>query len=297
MATWDISGSLIRMVVLFGAMAGVPFLRRWAGGPLRAYLVVFGGVLFMFAWEGTQLYNLAARPDFHVADIAWKSVSVQATGYIFILLGLLWWIRDLRLTRNELQRSNAALQQVAATDFLTGLLTRRQASFLLDFETARARRSGLPLGFIMIDIDHFKEVNDTHGHQAGDAVLVHIGKLLKSRLRSSDIVSRYGGEEFLVLVTEAGYAATVDLANDLRVLIEQNPVTHEDVQIPVRASFGVVVSHVDGGDSAHEAIKRADAALYAAKARGRNRVVSWEDIAEKPPAAISPPKESPALTE
>jgi diguanylate cyclase (GGDEF)-like protein len=200
-------------------------------------------------------------------------------------MGLLLWGRDLRRAQDDLARSNMALQQVAATDFLTGLLSRRQASFLLDFETARARRSGRPLSFIMIDLDHFKAVNDQYGHPAGDAVLVHVGEILKSRLRASDIVSRYGGEEFLVLIPDATYETTVELANNLRQMIEQSPAMYKGTEIPIRASFGVSVSQVDRGESSQEAISRADAALYAAKALGRNRVVGWEEIA---PPAVAP---------
>jgi diguanylate cyclase (GGDEF)-like protein len=278
MTTCDLSGSLIRLVVLAGALVGVPFLRKWVGGQLRSYVVVMGGLLCMVASEAMQLY-FAPQVVISPPEIAWDAVCTQAIGYVAVLGGILLWVSDMRMTRDELRRSNLALQQVAATDFLTGLLSRRQASFLLDFEAARARRSGHPLGFIMIDLDHFKAVNDTYGHAAGDAVLVHVGGLLKSRLRASDIVSRYGGEEFLVLIPDATYESTVDLANNLRQMIEQSPAKHCGKEIQVRASFGVSVSHIDRGDSAQDAIARADAALYAAKAMGRNRVVGWEEIA------------------
>jgi|WetSurMetagenome_2_1015567.scaffolds.fasta_scaffold08265_5 diguanylate cyclase (GGDEF)-like protein len=283
MTVWDFSGSLVRLAVLLGALVAFPYLWRWAGGRARAYLIAAGGLLFMAAWEGSQVVRAIMDSGLQPAGVAWDAVSVQAIGYIAILLGILVWIHDLRQTRDELKRSNLALQEVASTDFLTGLLSRRQASFLLSFETARARRSKLPLGFIMIDLDHFKQVNDTHGHAAGDAVLAHIGHLLKQRLRASDIVSRYGGEEFLVLVPAATLDGTVALANTLRESIETTPVEHKGVAIRVTASFGVVVSQVgQDANSAEEALQRADAALYAAKALGRNRVVNWEDVAPRP---------------
>jgi diguanylate cyclase (GGDEF)-like protein len=245
----------------------------------------------MVAAEALQLL-FAPQVVVTPPNIAWDVVCTQAIGYVAVLAGMLLWVGDLRRTRDELRRSNLALQQVAATDFLTGLLSRRQASFLLDFEAARARRSRHPLGFVMIDLDHFKTVNDTYGHAAGDAVLVHVGSLLKSRLRASDIVSRYGGEEFLVLIPDATYESTVDLANNLRQIIDQSPAKHDGKEIPVHASFGVAVSHIDSGDSAQDAIARADAALYAAKALGRNRVVGWEEIAAQAaqPAASRAPQ-------
>jgi diguanylate cyclase (GGDEF)-like protein len=285
MDAWDLSASLVRLVILLGAMVGLPFLRRWVGGPLKAYLVAFGGLLFVSMAEAVQFWQLVVQTDYRPPGIAWDTLCTLSTGYVAILLGLLMWIRDLRRIRDELQRSNLTLQEAAATDFLTGLLSRRQASFLLDFETARARRSGRPLGFIMIDLDLFKQVNDTYGHLAGDAVLVHVGQLLKSRLRASDIVCRYGGEEFLVLLPDATYENTTDLANSLRKLLEESPTRYGDNEITIRASFGVAVSHIDGGVTAQDAITRADAALYAAKALGRNRVVSWEEIAPRTAAA------------
>jgi diguanylate cyclase (GGDEF)-like protein len=283
MTVWDFSGSLVRLAVLFGALLALPFLWRWAGGRVRAYMIVAGGLLFMTAWDGVQVIRTFLESGLQPAGVAWDAVSVQAIGYIAILLGILVWIHDLRRVRDELKKSNLALQEVASTDFLTGLLSRRQASFLLSFETARARRSKLPLGFIMIDLDHFKKVNDLHGHAAGDAVLAHIGQILKKRLRTSDIVSRYGGEEFLVLVPAATLDGTVALASTLREIIERTPISFKGKTIQVTASFGVVVSHI-GNDtnSAEEALRQADTALYAAKALGRNRVVNWEDVAPRP---------------
>jgi diguanylate cyclase (GGDEF)-like protein len=289
MTVWDLSGSLVRLTVLVGALVALPYLRRWAGGHVRSYLVVAGGLLFMSASEGAQVFLAVSQSALLPAHIAWDHVSIQAAGYITILLGLLLWIRDLRQTRNDLQRSNSALQKVAATDFLTGLVSRRQASFLLDFETARARQRRHPLGFIMIDLDHFKTINDEHGHLAGDAVLAHIGHLLKSRLRETDIVSRYGGEEFLVLIPAATSPGVAALAETLRQAIAENPTAYRGQSLPMTASFGVVTSHIDGEETAQDAISRADAALYAAKALGRNRVIRWEDIAprtEEPAADV-----------
>ena len=279
--TSDVSAILVRLVVLLGLLIGLPLLRPWAGGQLRAYLVAFGGLLFIFMAEAVHLFNLTTGPNAYPTSIAWQTVATLGGGYVTVLFGLLLWIRDLRKARQDLQQANVNLQQMATTDYLTGLATRRQASFLLDFETARARRSGKPLGFIMIDLDHFKQVNDAHGHQAGDAVLTHVGKLLKGRLRGTDIVSRYGGEEFLVLIPGTDYQSTVELAETLRRHIEDSPVKFGDQEIPVRASFGVAVSHADAQDRAEVAISRADAALYAAKALGRNRVVGWQEIAPR----------------
>ena len=202
--------------------------------------------------------------------------QLDAPGFALILFGVLLSFRTMARKSNELRNQNAILKREASTDALTGLLNRRQAGFLLDYGAARARRSSEPLGFIMIDLDHFKNVNDTLGHQAGDAVLVHVAQLLKSRMRGSDILARYGGEEFLVVVADPNPEGIVTLANDLRRLIEEHPAEHGGHPVSVTASFGVAISLVDTEEATQECIGRADAALYAAKARGRNQVVSWE---------------------
>jgi diguanylate cyclase (GGDEF)-like protein len=114
-----------------------------------------------------------------------------------------------------------------------------------------------------------------------------VGKIIKNRLRSSDIVARYGGEEFLVVILDPNPATIMTLADNLRLLIEQRPVRHDNVEIPVCASFGVVISHVDSEDGVREAISKADKALYAAKSQGRNCVVNWDQISPRPQEAAA----------
>jgi diguanylate cyclase (GGDEF)-like protein len=210
--------------------------------------------------------------------IAWDSVYIHAAGYLAIGLGLLVWIRDLRRCRDELQRDNINLKQMAATDFLTELLTRRQALLHVDHEMARARRTGKPMAFVMVDLDRFKLVNDTHGHQAGDAVLVHIARILKGRMRASDIVARYGGEEFLLVLPETDLASAVQLANDLRQLLHQHPAKYESLEIPVLASFGIAMHGPGQTSTIKDIVGRADASLYTAKGLGGDRVITWQDV-------------------
>ncbi len=178
----------------------------------------------------------------------------------------------------ELEEANAELKRMASTDFLTGLVNRRQAHVQFEREMARIRRYPTSIGVIMCDLDRFKPVNDTHGHPAGDAVLAHVAKILKSRARGSDIVARYGGEEFLLVLPEADLESTTKVANALRRQVRDNPARHGELDLPIRASFGVSV--LDPGQSAtpRELIARADEALYAAKGLGGNRVVSWRDL-------------------
>lgn len=225
--------------------------------------------------------------------IAWDSVYIHAAGYLAIGLGLLVWIRDLRRTRDELQRDNVNLKQLAATDFLTELLTRRQALLHVEHEMARAKRTGKPMAFIMVDLDSFKHVNDTYGHQAGDDVLVHIAKILKGRMRASDIVARFGGEEFLLALPETDLENAVQLANSLRQLLHLHPAKYDPLEIPVMASFGIAMMVPAQNPTIKEVIGRADASLYTAKGLGGNRVITWENVsgqkvASSPVAAITP---------
>ncbi|WP_279358701.1 sensor domain-containing diguanylate cyclase [Methylobacterium indicum] len=168
------------------------------------------------------------------------------------------------------RRQIEALRQVAGTDMLTGLLNRR--GFVVPAEEAFAiGRSGRGAAVLVIDIDHFKRVNDEHGHDAGDAVIRHVGALLAEAVRGSDTVARFGGEEFVVLLVGLGAAEAVQIAERLCAAVRETTVTHPGGTVGVTVSIGVAM--VSGLDpDIHAAIARADAALYDAKARGRDRV-------------------------
>ncbi len=274
MVTSELVKDLARLVVIVAAgVAAVPLVRRSANRRSTCLAIAFG---IMLAMVPSALHLFQALGSWSLRPPFTLLRQLDAPGFALILFGVLLGLRAVVRTGNELRNQNSILKREASTDSLTGLLNRRQAGFLLDYGAARARRSGDPLGFIMIDLDHFKAVNDTLGHQAGDAVLVHVAQLLKSRMRGSDIVARYGGEEFLVVVADPNPEGIVTLAEDLRHLIEEHPAEYGGHPVPVTASFGVAISLVNTEEAAQECIGKADAALYAAKARGRNQVVSWE---------------------
>ena len=272
-----------RLVVSLAAGAVVIPLMRRSADRRSTCLTIFAGIALTLAPNVLHLCEAIARwtprPPLNLLG------RVDSLGFALILLGVVLGLRRAARAGEELRKENAVLKQQASTDFLTGLLNRRQVDLLLGYGASRARRSGEPLGFVMIDLDHFKTVNDTFGHQAGDAVLVHVASLLKSRLRGSDMIARYGGEEFLVVLTDPNPEGVVLLADDLRRLIEQNPANCDGQSVPVTASFGVAVSLVNTEEAVQECIGKADAALYAAKSMGRNRVVAWEPSLDKGDAA------------
>ena len=172
----------------------------------------------------------------------------------------------------EIEDLQAQLREQANRDPLTGLYNRRYLDETLGRELAQARRSGNNLSLLLLDIDHFKRINDNFGHPAGDAVLHHSGTLLQALSRQSDLVCRYGGEEFLLLLPGTGPAGAREQAEKIRRSMESRPVAFEDRWIDVRASIGVATVNPDI-DTPETLIGRADRALYAAKKAGRNQVM------------------------
>ncbi len=185
--------------------------------------------------------------------------------------------RQLREANEALELKRQALQELAVLDDLTGLFNRRELSRILSDELARASRTGQPVSVALIDIDHFKLVNDRHGHAAGDGVLRALASLIRAQLRVIDSVARLGGEELvLVLPSTTGTGALV-VAERLRETISRWPFavpsnTGGEALVPITVSTGVAVASAPEFD-ADELMRRADRALYQAKAAGRDRVV------------------------
>jgi diguanylate cyclase (GGDEF)-like protein len=161
-------------------------------------------------------------------------------------------------------------------DSLTGCFNRKHAMEVMDGELRRARRSQLPLSLLMFDLDHFKDVNDRHGHLCGDAVLAAVGLRMNAVLRGSDLKCRFGGEEFLVLLPDTPLVGARRVAETLRREIEEHPVRWNDQLITVTASVGLTAI-TPGEVDTTVIIGRADAALYRAKDSGRNCVRSAEE--------------------
>jgi len=167
----------------------------------------------------------------------------------------------------ELKRVNAILENQATTDSLTGIYNRRKFLELLQMKIQESRRYTMPLALIFFDIDHFKSVNDTYGHEAGDHVLQELSSIVTGMVRQTDIFARSGGEEFVVLVHNNDARTGRELAEKIRLNVEQ----HNFPQMgTLTCSFGVAQFYPD--DTAESFIKRADDAMYAAKQAGRNRV-------------------------
>jgi len=183
---------------------------------------------------------------------------------------------DRAVEKKRLREANARLvrelEALSRTDPLTGALNRGAFDEALRREFNRARRYSFPLSLVMLDLDHFKSINDGHGHRAGDAVLQQFVKLSMTIFRESDTVHRYGGEEFAALLPHAAYEGALDAARRLVQTTAATPFKIGDADLAVTVSAGVACAReedVDGGDL----VTRADAALYEAKRKGRNRAV------------------------
>lgn len=174
-----------------------------------------------------------------------------------------------KVLQDELRARADELERVSRTDYLTGLHNRRHTEEHLRRLEASNRRHGYPLTVLLLDIDLFKQVNDTLGHGVGDEVLREVARRLQASLRAEDLVGRWGGEEFLVLAPFTDAAAACVLAERLRTAVSATPVTAEGQQLHVTTSIGGAAAEAPG---AHELLAVADRELYAAKAAGRDRV-------------------------
>lgn len=175
----------------------------------------------------------------------------------------------------EIQTLQVSLREQATHDPLTGLYNRRFLYEVLEPKFAQAERNSQPISILLLDIDHFKRVNDTYGHSAGDACLKTLAQTLEQVSRGSDMCFRYGGEEFLLLLPDTSAAGAFYLAEILRQKVEQTPCLYEDQAIAITISLGVA-TFPQNGRSSEEIIHCADTALYRSKEQGRNRVSAFE---------------------
>jgi diguanylate cyclase (GGDEF)-like protein len=175
------------------------------------------------------------------------------------------WLQD------ELRTRNAELDRVSRIDMLTNIYNRRHLDEHLRQVISAARRHDRTVGVLIVDIDHFKEVNDEHGHLAGDAVLREVAARLQQAMRTEDALGRWGGEEFLAVLTDTPPEGVRVMAERLRQVIAAAPFTLDDGS---RIRVTVSVGHTNGTEDAEVLVHRADDALYVAKAEGRNRVAA-----------------------
>jgi len=197
-------------------------------------------------------------------------VEVRKTLYINLAVCLFVTVVVVLLTHRSLTRYQRRIEEMASTDKLTGLLNRQAFSILMDKLLAEYQRDPRPISLLLMDVDHFKAVNDLHGHAVGDQVLEAVASRLLRGLRRSDIAVRWGGEEFLVVLKNCPLSEARQLAEKMRQTVAQEPFAVQGQPLTVTLSAGV--SQLRADELPAQAIDRADAALYMAKREGRNRV-------------------------
>jgi len=185
---------------------------------------------------------------------------------LFILYFMVWKLVS------RLQESQEQLKQISITDELTGLRNRRYIMERLEDEFQRARRSGKPMGLIMLDLDYFKQINDMHGHQFGDVVLKAVASRMRSSIREYDLLGRVGGEEFFIVSPEAEVEETLGIAERIRELVRGEAISDGKREVNITISAGVTMLKEHDRDI-DVLFSRADSALYSAKQQGRDRVV------------------------
>lgn len=202
---------------------------------------------------------------------------IQSVSFmIFLVFAVVWGFNYMVLNSErmyeELREKEAELLERATTDFLTGLSNKRTFEEFAIAEIKRSRRYNIPASLVIFDLDHFKDINDTHGHAVGDRVLSEVGQILQKMTRQHDHIARIGGEEFALMLTHTEISTAYGVAESFRREIEEMVIEHGNSQIKITSSFGV--SSLKDGDSLETLLERSDSNLYEAKSAGRNCVVS-----------------------
>ena len=240
----------------------------------RAWRLLFGGVATIVLVLGLRaVVALSGFGDFAQPQGTAAPHPVQIISFIAVmstaLLGSIGFVLMVK------ERTDREIMHLAMTDSLTQVPNRR--ALMEHAEHALARRSGTPLALLMIDVDNFKLINDTHGHPTGDEVLRKVAGRLAGRLRGHDLLGRYGGEEFCVVAPDTDTGGALTLAESLRETIASAPFATEQGELSVSVSIGISHSPPNIKRELKEVLTEADAALYTAKHTGRNRVVCFGD--------------------
>lgn len=260
---------VVSVVVQLGAVIVAMRQMRVVGRYRYAWLAISVALVLMVQRRATDIEDLLeGNADPLFSDVVGLLIS------ILMLVGVV----GLRALFANMRNHEKELVRLATTDALTQTHNRRHALELARREITRQRRTGRPLALLVMDLDHFKTVNDTHGHAIGDAVLVGVSAVCKEALRAMDIFGRLGGEEFVVVLPETDEAQAVVSSERLRARIAalETPAPGASVHITVSIGIAISTGKVEDVDATlTRLLHQADAALYAAKARGRDRCVVW----------------------
>ena len=272
--------------LVMASMALITISDVMISGSIAAYLgMVFAvaSIFLMFNAACLVLFvaNMALMaillltvPSAQFGSVRIQMINVVTFTLIAIALSRILFYHHVKDFNNKtlINRQRSQLEQMSMQDYLTKAANRRHFQEVSSAEIDRARRYGTPLSIAICDLDHFKSINDTHGHNIGDAVLIEFSRIVSENKRKSDLFARWGGEEFLLLSPQTDLAGMGTMAEKLRQLIEAGAYAHGQ---RLTASFGV--TQYRPGETLEELVNRSDQALYRAKNMGRNRVVVLDD--------------------
>jgi diguanylate cyclase (GGDEF)-like protein len=268
--------------MIFVASAVVLFRRREAFDP-KVMTWLIGSLLLTIGAELVFTFYISVYDFSNLIGHFLKIVAFYLIYKAITEMGLerphQLLFRNLKQSETALRNALEEVERLAITDSLTGLYNHRHLFELAGREFQRARRYQLPLSVMMVDIDEFKQVNDTHGHAIGDQVLQGVAECCRKELREVDVIARYGGDEFVALLPETGLSAACQVAERLRKNIAERTLDTKAGRITVTVSLGIAVLD-DEHLTAESLIDRADQALYVAKKNGRNRV--WSQLGAYP---------------
>ena len=247
-------------LLAWGARASRSFARGVLAACFAAASVAFVVRGVASAISADPLQAFAAPSSAQALTYLVAAMSAIASSFAFLLL--------------HEERAEAQALRLATLDPVTGAYNRRTFHEIAEREMSRARRAGQPLSIIMLDIDHFRAINEKHGHRTGDSLLQALAEVLRKALRKEDMLVRYGGEEFLVLLPDVPGPGAVIVAGRLRKAVAAEPLNAAALSVPLTVSAGVAARLDEGPESVDTLVQRAEEALALAKRRGRNRVVA-----------------------
>jgi len=272
---WALGGSeALRFALngaIFGAgMVGLAILAIRTSQPesTQGRRLLAGGYLLEGAMMLARALALTVVPEaFESARLAGSVPAASALVAFVVAL-----VTSMGFLLMHRERREASVSRLATIDSLTGIFNRRSFFELGEKSLAYGRRHGTPVSLVLLDLDHFKQINDSLGHHAGDGVLRHFVGVVQACLRKEDVLTRYGGEEFCVLLPVSGPEVAHPLAERIRTAVERARFEHEGERLTITTSAGVATA-LPGEGTLESLVQHADAALYAAKREGRNRVV------------------------
>lgn len=242
-------------------------LGRRLGMLISVVFILIAAVIYFFKFQN----NMVLMQPVAVANIAILTLVILAFSYVY------------EVTREQ---TEARLLKMAHLDPLTGLANRARLRDVFAHEKIRSQRAGTALSVVMFDLDHFKRVNDSYGHDVGDQALKHFSRLLKQSLRKTDLAARLGGEEFCMLLIDTSPRQALITAEKVRVLLEKTALVSGNIQLTLTLSGGVA-GYGEDGDNLEELIRAADRRLYKAKKNGRNQVCLSEESIIPPDGDIA----------